>query len=132
MLSSVWIRIRSHAKKLWSWIRQNDADPLDPDPQHCFCPHRFSNPSHRKILPQEAKVLTAKPYWCLILFVLGQAPLRWLNKKKSFSIFLGRTAHLLWKVSAPPLHPLTGCSPAGSSSAPLDWVHPYWLLLETP
>ena len=23
-------------KILWIRIRQNDADPLDPDPQHCF------------------------------------------------------------------------------------------------
>ena len=22
-------------KMLWIWIWQNDADPLDPDPQHC-------------------------------------------------------------------------------------------------
>ena len=25
-------------KILWIRIRQNDADPLDPDPQHCFIP----------------------------------------------------------------------------------------------
>ena len=23
-------------KLLWIWIRQNDADHLDPDPQHCL------------------------------------------------------------------------------------------------
>ena len=25
-------------KILWIWIRPNDADPLDPDPQHCLHP----------------------------------------------------------------------------------------------
>ena len=28
-------------KILWIRIRQNDADPLDPDPQHLFLPYLY-------------------------------------------------------------------------------------------
>ena len=39
-------------KILWIRIRQNDADPLDPDPQHCFKFKMYVNSSNIRKMSQ--------------------------------------------------------------------------------